>query len=456
MSGRFVRASKYRHVYGTAAKKEYCYDNLKVSRNAVDGSLAKVNPLFISICWEAGGGGAFAVIPLSKTGKVTTDLPLFTGHSASVLETDFNPFNDYVIASCGEDAKIMIWNIPKEGSIQNTSTPAGTLTGHERKIHNISFHPSAQSVIASASSDLTVKTWDIEKGKSCGGNMVHPDTIHSMCWNYNGSLIMTTCKDKKIRVWDVRSGQIANECIGHQGVKGSLLTLADKEGRFITTGFSKMSDRQISLWDLKRGNEPLKTDNLDTSSGSLVPYCDIDTSLLFLAGKGDGNIRYYELVQEEPYLHSISDYKSSDPQRGIAVMPKRGLNVQENEVVRLYKICPTLIEPISFTVPRKSDLFQSDLYPDTAGSQPALSADEFFAGKTSNPILMSLEGGFKSSTNVSEFVMSKSCEQDIESPVMTNEHGADEVSRLKKENENLKKQIASLKAEIELLKSDKN
>lgn len=34
-------------------------------------------------------------------------------------------------------------------------------------------------------------------------------------------------------------------------------------------------------------------------------------------------------------------------------MPKRGLNVNECEIARAYKVGTTLIEPISFTVPRK-------------------------------------------------------------------------------------------------------
>lgn len=29
-----------------------------------------------------------------------------------------------------------------------------------------------------------------------------------------------------------------------------------------------------------------------------MPFFDEDTSVLFLAGKGDGNIRYYEIVNE--------------------------------------------------------------------------------------------------------------------------------------------------------------
>jgi coronin-1B/1C/6 len=40
---------------------------------------------------------------------------------------------------------------------------------------------------------------------------------------------------------------------------------------------------------------------------------------------------------------------------------------------------------IIISVPRKSDLYQTDLYPDTRSTQPALSADEFVAGKNAKP-----------------------------------------------------------------------
>ena len=62
MSNRFVRASKYRHVYGTSHKRDLCYDNLKVSRSAWDTNLVKVNPLFISVNLEASGGESLRVL----------------------------------------------------------------------------------------------------------------------------------------------------------------------------------------------------------------------------------------------------------------------------------------------------------------------------------------------------------------------------------------------------------
>jgi hypothetical protein len=52
------------------------------------------------------GGGAFAVIPLTERGKLPDLIPLFKGHSAPVLDTDFNPFNDSVIASGSDDGNV--------------------------------------------------------------------------------------------------------------------------------------------------------------------------------------------------------------------------------------------------------------------------------------------------------------------------------------------------------------
>lgn len=45
------------------------------------------------------------------------------------------------------------------------------------------------------------------------------------------------------------------------------------------------------------------------------------------------------------------------------------------------------------TVPRKSELFQEDLYPDTLSDEAALSAEEWVEGKDAEPILISLKVG---------------------------------------------------------------
>ncbi|ORY49053.1 DUF1900-domain-containing protein [Rhizoclosmatium globosum] len=465
---RFVRASKYRHVFGTPNKKEQCYDNMKVSRSAWDTNLVKVNPLFISVNMEAGGGGAFAVIPHANTGKI--DPPLFLGHTGAVLDTDFNPFNDHIVASGAEDSRVMVWQIPEGGPTQNIETPVLTLNGHARKVGHVLFHPTADNVLLSASADFTVKLWDISTGQQKSElASVHADLIQGLTFNYNGSLVATTCKDKKLRVFDVRTGAVVSEVNGHQGIKGSRVEWLGSHDKFVTTGFSRSSERQLFIWDFANlsSGEPLKSETIDTASGLLIPKFDNDTSMLYVAGKGDGNIRYYEWVDDEKALYPLSEYKSADPLRGIGFLPKRACAINECEVARIYKVHPTMVEPISMKVPRKADTFQADIFPDTVGPEPALSAADFFAGKDANPKLISLEKGFVPSVSAAAFVTTGTVDlsspgraSGTKSPAISEKELHEQVTALKKENDDLKAQVTNkdvrirqLEAQLEQLKT---
>ncbi|KAL1952996.1 hypothetical protein VTO42DRAFT_3792 [Malbranchea cinnamomea] len=390
MSGRFVRSSKYRHVFGRPTRKEQCYDNLRVSTNAWDTNLVKVNPKYLSVNWEVAGGGAFAVIPIGETGKAPERFPLFRGHTAVVLDTDWNPFNDDLIASGSDDGKVFLWRVPEGFSIRTDAeeitdvAPVAKLSGHPRKVGHVLFNPAAENVLASASGDFTIKIWDVEAGSS-KLTLKLGDVIQSLSWSANGSMLVTTSRDKKLRFWDVRQERPAHEVPGHSGAKNSRAVWMGELDRVATTGFSKMSDRQLALWDVRAPREPINGFKvLDSISGVSVPYWDDGTKCLYLAGKGDGNVRYFEYENDK--FEYLSEYKSADPQRGIGFMPKRGVNMHENEVVRMFKtVNDTYIEPISFIVPRRAEVFQDDIYPPTTGLRPAMSAAEWFDGKEGIP-----------------------------------------------------------------------
>ena len=49
------------------------------------------------------------------------------------------------------------------------------------------------------------------------------------------------------------------------------------------------------------------------------------------------------------------------------------------------------VEPISFIVPRRAEVFQDDIYPPAVGSKPGVSASEWFGGMDAMPPKISLE-----------------------------------------------------------------
>ncbi|KAF4610783.1 hypothetical protein D9613_007252 [Agrocybe pediades] len=388
---RFVRASKYRHVFGQPAKKEHGLENVKVTNSAWDTNIISASGEYISVNWNASGGGAFAILPLPSPfqaisglpHKLPDNIPLARSHTAAVLDTDWSPHNDSIVASGGEDGKVMIWKVEasmfenwgQEGWVPQDFDPVLRIDGSPRKIGQVLFHPTASNVLASSSGEYTVKLWDLANPEEARSVLSgHGDIVQSMIFNSTGTLLATTCRDRKLRIFDPRvGGEAVRINDGHSGIKGSRVTWMGDMDKIATTGFSKMSDRQVAIWETG-GLSNVKTISLDQSAGVVMPFWT-DNNILFLAGKGDGNIRYYEY--ESDSLFALSEHKSSEPQRGMCFLPRRALNVSDCEIARAYK----------------ADSFQSDIFPPAPSIEPSLSASEFFSGKVAPRKLVSLADG---------------------------------------------------------------
>jgi len=127
-------------------------------------------------------------------------------------------------------------------------------------------------------------------------------------------------------------------------------------------------------------------------------------------------------------------------------LPKRYCNVTANEIVRLYKLTPDTVMPLSFRVPRKVEIFASDIFIPCSSDVPALNADQWLAGENANPSVVSLEGGFVErprNTSTTEFVKSEATQKTDVEPT-----GA-ELLRAYRDQ---KQRIAYLEAELSKLK----
>jgi len=149
---------------------------------------------------------------------------------------------------------------------------------------------------------------------------------------------------------------------------------------------------EVKVWDLKNLSKPLVVEKIDTAAGVLMPMYDNDTNVIYLCGKGDGNIRVCEFEDEKPYFHKLNEgFRSTTALKGVCMVPKRGLDIMSCESARLLKVTNEAgVQPLSFFVPRKSDAFQTDIFPDTASNVPAHSAEEWMGGSSKPPETMSL------------------------------------------------------------------
>ena len=405
-------SSLFTNIFVNEAKPDEVFDNLRLSYVTGEQSYIKANSLFF-VTGLRGARGPFAVIPLNKPGKCEADMPVVAGHTAPVLDFDFNPFDDCILASASEDQTVKIWRIPEEGLTGNMNEPVGDLRSHDKKVILLRFHPTASNVLASVSADQAVKVWDIEKQKEVYNlpSETHEEPIHDLVWDHIGRTYITSSKDKLVRIVDVRASAVATTINSvHDGPKSIKLAYTGSSNKLITVGSTSfLNQRQFKIWDPRNMSKELKKVDIDQATHVIMPLYDQDTNLLYLAGKGDSNIRVYEIGVGGTSASSSSSSSSSGSvdarllaehtsivaTKGVAWIPKRALDVMSREIGRVLKLTTNSVEPLSFFIPRKSSHFQADLYPFTADAKPAHTAEQWAEGSNKPPRLLCLNPEIK-------------------------------------------------------------
>ena len=126
------------------------------------------------------------------------DVPLVAGHKGPVLDIAWCPHNDNVIASASEDCTVKVWQIPDGGVTRTMTDCVVDLNFHQRRVGIVMWHPSAQNILLSCGSDNNVCVWNVGTGE-CLVNFGLPELVLSASFNWDGSEVIFTCKDKKIR-----------------------------------------------------------------------------------------------------------------------------------------------------------------------------------------------------------------------------------------------------------------
>lgn len=113
-----------------------------------------------------------------QTGRIDMSYPTVCGHTGPVLDIEFCPHNDNIIASGSEDCSVMvgqttshtwccillersadmfaifaieqIWEIPDGGLTSPLTDPVVKLEGHSKRVGLLSWHPTAHNVLMSA------------------------------------------------------------------------------------------------------------------------------------------------------------------------------------------------------------------------------------------------------------------------------------------------------------------
>ncbi|KQS30507.1 coronin-7 isoform X3 [Drosophila erecta] len=379
----FGKVSKFRHLKGTPGHKSTHIENLRNLSRQIPGECngfhANQERVAVPL---SGPGGKIAIFELSRPGRLPDGVIPSLVNGSNIMDFQWDPFNAQRLAVACDDGIVKIWHIEAGGLSEPTNTPAGELTAHLDKIYFIRFHPLAADVLLTASYDMTIKLWDLRTMTEKCSLTGHTDQIFDFAWSPCGRLGATVCKDGKIRVYNPRKSETPiREGNGPVGTRGARITWALEGHYIVCTGFDKVSERQISVYNAQKLSAPLNTASLDVSPSILIPFYDEDSSTLFVTGKGDSTIYCYEITDEEPYICPLSHHRCTSLHQGLSFLTKNHCDVASVEFSKAYRLTNTTIEPLSFTVPRiKSELFQDDLFPPTRITWSAtLSSEDWFA-----------------------------------------------------------------------------
>uniref|UniRef100_A0A4W6BRJ2 Coronin n=1 Tax=Lates calcarifer TaxID=8187 RepID=A0A4W6BRJ2_LATCA len=237
---------------------------------------------------------------------------------------------------------VKLWHLC-DPALEQPSSPELTLRPGQGRLELVHFHPTSSGLLAigTAKSPLI---WDTGRQDSPLAVLEqHSDQLQSLSWKQDGSLLASSCR---------------------------------------------MRGREVRLWDSRKLSSSVSTVSLGTSNG--LPPSFSSTLALF------SPLNLITVVS-----HCITDAST----RGVAMVPKLALDVMSCEVMRVLQLTDSCIVPISYHVPRKNSgqEFHDDLYPDTAGTTPAMSAEEWWQGGNKQVMVLYPQQVY------SAFVLSRGC-----------------------------------------------
>ncbi|KAJ8329535.1 hypothetical protein O5D80_002354 [Batrachochytrium dendrobatidis] len=385
--------SAYRFITG---KSNTDYDDLKgLSVNFPNETDAfQINSKFIAFS-ISGPGGRVGVWPVESKGRFPVKIPCIVNGS-EMLDFRLDPFNVHRLITGCEDGRIRIFDLPANGLTDDLYQENNFFPAHNGRVVLLQFHPMALDIIMSYSPEQgspLIKIWNICTKKLIS-TMTLPDQALSVAFSYDGNCIAAILRDKTIRVYDSHTGLELQSGPSHQGTKAARILWIGDTGRLVSVGYARANQREIIQYDSQNLTLPVCSTPLDTSPSMLIPFYDHDTGLLILCGRGESVVTFYHLSTEpEPLFLTRYSVPGGIRQLSMALLPKRHCNVKEIEVLKGFRLTPTSVESISFTVPRlQKEYFQDDIFVSTRDVEnPALSADEWTMKKSGTVKLIDLK-----------------------------------------------------------------
>jgi WD40 repeat protein len=151
-------------------------------------------------------------------------------------------FSAESLASASDDRTVRIWTLSSTGTCQSTQ-----IVTVDSGVSSVAFSPDG-SKIAAGSHDRKLSVFDLRSG-DCEATLTGDKQVNSVAFSPDGKILAAGdsefMKASDIRLYDVRTGEIKSTLTGHSDSVSSVAFSAD--GQWVMSG---SDDKTIRLWDI--------------------------------------------------------------------------------------------------------------------------------------------------------------------------------------------------------------
>ena len=176
---------------------------------------------------------------------------VFRGHTDCVYCSALHPTEPGLVVTGGGDDKAYLWRFPITSKLVDTGEKVDVeavipLEGHTDTITSVGFNFDG-SMVLTGSYDGTVRVWKTDTGEYLR-TLDGPEDVEWAAWHSKGNAVIAGSKDGTLWMWLAHNGQCLQVFAGHEGAVSCGAFSAD--GKVICSGGE---DGTMRVWAPKTG-----------------------------------------------------------------------------------------------------------------------------------------------------------------------------------------------------------